>query len=115
MICLSTVSHQDLIEWRDGIHHWHSNIVMLRLSDLIIETNTSLCGWGVTLLCKTLMLAGWWNSSDRHINELELCAVWKACWVLNHHLHNWLALFRSDNVTTVTYLNWMGGCSPCLN
>jgi hypothetical protein len=115
MICLSTALCQDLIEWRDGIHHWHGNIVMLRLSNLIVETDASLCGWGATSLCKTLMLAGWWNCSDHHINELELHVVWKACWSLNHHLHNWSVLFRSDNITMVAYLNWMGGCSPCLN
>jgi hypothetical protein len=61
------------------------------------------------------MSAGWWNCSDHHINELELHMVWKACQLLNHHLHNQSVLFRSDNITMVTYLNQMGSCSPHLN
>jgi hypothetical protein len=41
--------------------------------------------------------------------------MWRACVAFKPHLQNRLILFCLDNVTTVVYLNKMGGCSTCLN
>jgi hypothetical protein len=42
---------------------------------MVLNTNISLTGWGVTIWDLSATAAGWWSNRKRHINELELKAV----------------------------------------
>jgi hypothetical protein len=96
--------------------HWKGQTALRPPTNITINTNMSQHGWGAISSCTTLTLAGWWRRIGRcHINKLELQAMWRACITFEPHLQNRPILFHSDNVTTVAYLNKMGGHSTCLN
>lgn len=84
---------------------------------LSVYTDASLSGWGAHLLLDCRVVSSRWPSelSDKHINWLEIKAVWLA-------LSNWETLSKrqevlvlSDNSTVVSYLQKQGGTrSPTL-
>ena len=74
-----------------------------------ITTDASLSGWGATFDGRTAR--GLWDDSLKtaHINYLELMAVYLAlqhfeCWLTGCHV-----LVKTDNTTTVSYINRQGG------
>src|SRR3989344_2875183 len=98
------------------MNHWKGQTALHPPTNIMIGSNVSQRGWGAISLCATLTLASWWRRVGHcHINELELRAMWRACVTFNHCLQNRSILFQLDNVTTVAYLNKMGGCSTHLN
>lgn len=82
----------------------------------VISTDSSLVGWGATY--EGRCVSGRWppHLQDAHINYLELMAVLLA---LKHFLpliRGQHVLVRSDNTTTVAYINRQGGTrSLCLH
>lgn len=76
--------------------------------DLEIFSDASLSGWGV--FCQKKTAHGWWSNSetDKHINYLELLAIYYGLKCFASHLLNCNILIRTDNTTALSYVNRMG-------
>jgi ribonuclease HI len=100
---------QELKWWLLHLEQVNGRAIISSHPDLVIETDASLQGWGATTGTETVR--GHWTSEERKepINALEMRAVWLALQALTkqkkyRHVH-----IRSDNVTTVSYINKKGG------
>ena len=101
----------------EGVFHWwsdRSNLVRgvpfpTPQPDLVLTTDASLAGWGATL--GTASLAHPWEAAVRgwHINALELLAVLRALQGFSQLVRGKSVLVRTDNTTTVAYINRQGG------
>ena len=68
------------------------------------ETDVSKTGWGA--YCQSLLTGGRWSAEEvMHINELELLAVLFALKVCLKERSQMKVLLKSDNISTVTYIN----------
>ena len=82
---------------------------------ITLTSDASKSGWGAHLL--TLRTAGRWSAaqSRRHINVLDLWAIFLALHLWVPWLKGKTVLVRCDNLTVVTYINKEGGTrSPSL-
>lgn len=77
--------------------------------DIIITTDASTLGWGAVL--DNQSIGGQWTQSEacHHINYLELLATFLALKRFCKDVSKVHIRIRTDNTTTVTYLNSMGG------
>ena len=77
-------------------------------------TDTSLRGWGAYVQGESV--AGTWtkDQSNRHVNWLDLTAVFLALKLYLHRLHHKCVLTLSDNTRVVTYQPSRGTRSPTL-
>ena len=75
----------------------------------VITTDASLTGWGATH--EGRVVSGTWeyNLRNAHINYLELMAVFLALKHFLPFLQHSHVLVRSDNTTTISYINRQGG------
>lgn len=82
---------------------------LLQASPQVITTDASLEGWGGFL--QELRITGKWSPPERklHINLLELRAVYLALLAFLPRIKDSLVLVRTDNTTTMHYLNKQGG------
>ena len=86
------------------------------LSRKVITTDASLAGWGATFEGRTAR--GRWdgNLKTAHINYLELMAVFLAVKHFEPFIGGYHVLIRTDNTTTMAYINKQGGLrSPVLD
>ena len=82
----------------------------------VITTDASLSGWGATHDGRSAR--GVWNAQLKtaHINYLELMAVFLALQRFEHLISGHHVLVRTDNTTTMCYVNKQGGLrSPRLH
>lgn len=117
-IVLSNPAREDLEEWVHGLKKWQGCPAVPRNPDMVLETDSSLQGWGATLLQTDMNAAGPWRIPYYrfpHINELELRAVLKALKSFLPVLKGKSVLVRCDNTVTVAYLNHFGGRIQRLN
>ncbi|KAJ1080239.1 hypothetical protein NDU88_000458 [Pleurodeles waltl] len=75
----------------------------------IVTTDASLEGWGAH--CQDLQISGSWNAKEvqLHISYLELKAIDLALKAFLLKLQNSSVLIRTDNTTSMFYLNKQGG------
>ncbi|XP_045919663.1 uncharacterized protein LOC123979658 [Micropterus dolomieu] len=90
-------------------HHLRAGVPLGRISSYVsVFTDASLTGWGGTCLARAV--GGVWSPGEsRHIDQLELQAVFL---VLQHHkglVQGRHVLVRTDNRTTVSYIIRQGG------
>ena len=78
---------------------------------LSLCTDASIVGWGAHLLPSMEMIAGHWTESERnrHINELEMLAVFKAVTHWRNLLTGQSVVILSDNTTVCAYIKRQGG------
>ena len=88
-----------------------SPVPILGSSPIIsLFTDSSLSGWGAHLSSGEYTSGSWSNSDCKeHINFLELKAIYLAVEYFLPRLKGKSVLIRSDNSTTVFYLNKIGG------
>ncbi|KAJ8945284.1 hypothetical protein NQ317_001091 [Molorchus minor] len=107
---------------REDLDWWDSHILSSKNQiredsfSCIIYTDASKTGWGA--YCDTQATHGWWNQAQaqKHINYLELLAVFYGlgCFAQNYSDCN--ILLRVDNTTALSYINRMGSIKyPELN
>ena len=114
-ITLSSESVSDLNWWMTTLPLACKNISMGNPT-IEMATDASNLGWGA--VCNGQSAQGMWTplEAQKHINELELLAVYFGlksflCLLKGKHV-----CVKSDNSTTVCYLNAMGGTkSPLCN
>lgn len=100
---------------QDNLRYWGSPQHLLAgtplgrvTSYMSVFTDASLMGWGGTCLGRAI--GGVWPpGEDRHINLLELQAVFLVLQHFNLLLKERHVLVRTDNRTTVAYINRQGG------
>ena len=75
----------------------------------VLTTDASLSGWGAILEGRTAR--GTWNAEfgTKHINFLELTAVLLALKRFEPFVRDCHVLVRTDNITTMAYINRQGG------
>lgn len=88
------------------------------LHTMILFTDSSLQGWGAHLMDQSFSgesreISGIWALQEkmeyRHINELEMLAIYKAVTLLQSHLKDKGVLLMTDNTTAMGYLKNEGG------
>ena len=102
----------DLRWWLSAIHSWNeAPLCNKKTIDIQIQTDASLLRWGGTDLIRDT--AGLWSKSVQfqHSNYRELLAVYMTLQSLCANLRNKVVQVLSDNVTTVAYINRLGGAS----
>lgn len=106
---LSEPAKQDLLWWVECLKTWDGQAKPKPLADFIMETDASNTGWGAAVDNQKVM--GQWDKAEEnlHINAKELIAVFKGLHFFRNLLQERTVLVRSDNITTVAYLNNMSG------
>ncbi|KAL7304019.1 hypothetical protein TKK_0003489 [Trichogramma kaykai] len=99
---------EDLNWWKMAAQNGKNPI---RYGDYKLEiyTDASLTGWGA--YANNTITNGFWNDSERewHINCLELQAIFFGLKCFASKLTNCEILLRCDNITTISYVNKLGG------
>jgi len=100
---------KDLEWWRTALHSWNGAAIIASQVDFQVETDASSIGWGVS--CGTLKAQGLWSKSMAYksSNFRELFTVLMALKSFQKQFHGKTIQVLSDNITTVAYLNHMGG------
>ena len=112
---LSSESVSDLSWWVTSLPTACKNITMGNPA-IEMATDASTLGWGA--VCNGQSAQGMWSplEKQKHINELELLAVYFGLKSFLFLLKGKHVCIKSDNSTTVCYLNAMGGTkSPLCN
>ena len=115
VIYLDPDSRADLYWWATRRNLEAGNMIWIPHPQATVITDASGWGWGAHYQEKTLQ--GQWSQdqASRHINYLELLAVFLALQQWTQFLRGTMILIRSDNSTVVQYLNKQGGTrSPTL-
>jgi ribonuclease HI len=113
-LILSQPCRADLAWWDQAIENWNGQVLFPSQVDIQLHTDASGTGWGAYL--EGQEASGLWtrHMTQTSINYKELMAVMCAVKSFKHLLINKHVQILSDNVTTVAYLNHLGGPSPQL-
>ena len=98
------------LKWWSGRHVLAEGVPLgLTLARKVVTTDASLSGWGATHDGRTAR--GMWHGALRraHINYLELLAVFLALRHFKPLIQGCHVLVRTDNTTTMCYINKQGG------
>lgn len=98
---------EDLDWWSKNIPHAIDDIRQDTF-DIEIYTDASSTGWGA--YCQELTAQGWWDREEKtkHINFLELLAIFYGLKCFVNNLSSCNVLIRVDNSTALSYVNRMG-------
>lgn len=113
---LSQAGLDDVCWWIDNCRVHNGTRVRKPKVDMLMYTDSSKPGWGAS--CNGCQAAGRWScvEAQRHINELEFVAVLFALKSLIHRDDSRRHVkVVSDSMTTVTYINHIGGRKPKLH
>ena len=108
-LILDEGSIKDLSWWRDSLEKWNGRTILPTNIDGQLTTDASHIGWGAHY--RELETQGYWDErmSLQHSNVRELTAVLLAIRAFKHAIQNKNIQVLSDNITTVAYINHMGG------
>ena len=103
----SVIPH--ILWWRDLANLAQGRSFPPPIPSSVLVTDASLEGWGAHL--GLFQIADRWKGLwlDQHINVLELEAVFRALQYFQSRVQNLCVMVRSDNTTTVAYINRQGG------
>ena len=95
--------------WIESINQWNGKSMIRPSPDMTITTDASMTGWGAH--CGEEKTQGLWTEEEKklHINALELKAVLFALKSFLKSMTKSQVLVKTDNTTTVAYINKMGG------
>ena len=112
---LTHAATKDLQWWLGALKGWNGAPLCAKAIDLQIETDASSTGWGAAMF--NLEASGQWTQDVQHmhINFKELLAVLQAIKSFRHYIKGKHVQILSDNITTVAYINHMGGNTPHLS
>ena len=100
--------------WRDALTSWNGAPLCKRAVELQVETDALKTSWGGTTL--SLEASGTWTKdvSFQLSNYHELLAVLKTLQSFKTVLQGKVVQVLSDNITTICYINNLGGPSPLM-
>ena len=106
---LSEGAREELTWWAREAVKWDLAPILPPRPDLTIETDASLAGWGAT--CRGARSGGLWSLEEQkmHINALEPLAAKLAVKSFAKGEKNINIQIKTDNRTTVAYVNHLGG------
>ena len=106
---LDTGAINDLLWWYNSLETWNGKVILPSEIDGQLVTDASQTGWGGHYGKE--ITQGFWNltMSRKHSNIRELTAVLLSLRAFAHLLENKTIQILSDNITTVAYINHMGG------
>ena len=109
LIHMSAAAKEDIEWWIHEVSKWNGRSLQATSPELEIETDASLTGWGA--YCQGNLTGGRWSEEEQslHINELKLLAAQFALRAFLKNVRDVSVLLKSDNVTTVAYINHLGG------
>ena len=105
---------RDLIWWLQALDGWNGKPIKPQKIDVQITTDASATGWGAWMMDQKA--AGFWDKSVsvQSSNHRELLAVYMALQAFRDNVVKKSVQIVSDNVTTIAYLNHLGGPTPAL-
>ena len=111
----SDSAKQDFTWWISALDTWNGCTILPSTIDAQLVTDASKIGWGAVLEEKEAQ--GFWDPSIGHChsNQREMWAVLMALISFRQEVAGKTIQIRSDNITTVAYLNRMGGPRQGLN
>ena len=113
-VLLSEEAINDLIWWKEVMESWDGKFVIPSRADVTIYTDASNSGWGGALEGKSAR--GFWTPAmmNESINYREMMAAFMTILAFKEDLRNKVVLLRTDNISTVAYINKMTGQSDPL-
>ena len=116
-VIVSSSAIKDLKWWLQALKGWNGAPLASNNADLQIETDAASSGWGGLITSTTIQATGLWppHTSNMHSNFRELLAVLKTLQSLGNYIAGRRVQILSDNVTTVAYINHLGGPSKELS
>lgn len=101
--------------WLDSVDYWNSKEICTDLVHAQIITDASHLGWGAVYSDK--VASGDWNSRVACLtsNEREMLAVLTALKAFAPLLIGLTVQVLTDNISTMAYINHLGGPSPALS
>ena len=115
LVKLTEGARRDLEWWLNALHDWNGAPLTPRSIDVQLVTDASGWGWGAAVgSCEA---AGRWTGQvlHQHSNFRELLAVYQALQAFQEKIKGKHVQILSDNVTTVAYINHMGGSTQELS
>eukprot|EP01113_Clastostelium_recurvatum_P021796 TRINITY_DN2587_c0_g2_i1.p2 TRINITY_DN2587_c0_g2~~TRINITY_DN2587_c0_g2_i1.p2 ORF type:complete len:510 (-),score=73.18 TRINITY_DN2587_c0_g2_i1:1021-2550(-) len=108
-IWLTKGARENLLWWQDALKTWNGKTVLPLPPDTTFETDASEAGWGAVF--EHTHLRGTWSPQEarQSSNYRELSAVLRSLIQLKERLRGKTVLLRSDNSSTVAYINNFGG------
>ncbi|XP_068704681.1 uncharacterized protein [Montipora foliosa] len=108
LMSLSAKARSELHWWVINVNTAFKNIIQTN-PDLTLTTDASNTGWGA--MCEEQQTGGLWSAKEHsfQINYLEMKAVLFGLQSLCSDLTDKHIRIQSDNTTTVSYINAMGG------
>ncbi|WAR12344.1 hypothetical protein MAR_026524, partial [Mya arenaria] len=115
VLTIDKYSINDLQWWFDSVLHWNTHVVVDRNIEAQLVTDASKTGWGAWI--QDLQAQGFWNGrvSQSSSNFRELFAVLMTILSFKKKIHGKHIQVLSDNITTVAFLNGMGGSVTSLD
>lgn len=100
---------EELDWWIHHLEKWNGKSLIPHRPSLLVQSDASKLGWGG--VCQDIRIGGPWLESEKHlhINALEILAVTYAVKAFVKNKTNLVVLIQTDNRTTQTYINKMGG------
>lgn len=112
-VLLTPEALKEAVWWSSALDTWNGRFVRPRPHTAVITTDASESGFGATLEMsgRTLEMAGFWTAAEarRPSNWRELKTVLLALSHWRAVLEGQSVLVRSDNTTTIAYINRFGG------
>lgn len=107
----SAAAKSDFLWWIDAFDNWNGCILLPKPIDAQLITDASQVGWGAILNDKEAQ--GFWDSAigSKHSSHWEMWAVLMASVAFRDHVTGKTIQVVSDNISTIAYLNHMGGPS----
>ena len=101
----------DLRWWRTALHNWNGTPIVVRPIEAQVVTDASGVGWGA--FYEDREASGLWDCyvAQKPSNYRELMAIYLAIMSFAPYLKGKCVQILSDNVTSVAYLNQLGGPS----
>ena len=115
ILVLDNSTVEDLNWWYSSLSTWNGLVVQETQIDIQMTTDASSIAWGAWIPGHEAQ--GFWDKgmSYRHSNYRELSAVWLGLISLREFLQNKTVQICSDNITTVAFINHMGGSTKELD
>ena len=115
LLALSPQVRNDLNWWLSPLKDWNGALLHNRTIEVQMEADASEKGWGGVL--GNSEAGGNWplSVSYEHLNKRELFATYMTLQSLGDQLRGKSIQVLSDNITSVVYINRLGGSSEKLN
>ena len=108
-LLLDIGTKDDLNWWKSSLSEWNGLVVQEHPIDIQLTTDASSIAWGAWIPGQSAQ--GFWTKdmSYQSLNYRELSAVWLGLLSLRKFLQDKTIQICSDNVTTIAFINHMGG------